>query len=66
MQQTNPAAVGDYLRKLQQDIVAAVEAADGGTCTRDAWQKESGESLQGNGLTRAVPGRRATYHSRTS
>ena len=38
MQQTNPAAVGEYLRGLQQSIVAAVERADGGlhvTITRD-------------------------------
>ncbi len=39
MQQTNPAAVGDYLRGLQQSIISAVEKADGGTCVRDAWQK---------------------------
>ena len=56
MQQTNPAAVGDYLRKLQQDIVAAVEAADGEACVRDAWQKEPGEALQGSGLTCILEG----------
>ena len=31
---TRPQAVGDYLRGLQQRIVAAVEAADGGACVR--------------------------------
>ena len=56
MQQTHPAAVSDYLRKLQQEIVAAVEAADGGACTRDAWQKEPGEALQGSGLTCILEG----------
>jgi coproporphyrinogen III oxidase len=49
MQHTDPAAVGDYLRGLQQSIVAAVEQADGGTCVRDAWQKAPDEPLQGMG-----------------
>jgi coproporphyrinogen III oxidase len=44
-------AVGDYLRGLQQRIVAAVEAADGKACLRDPWQKAPGEPLQGSGLT---------------
>ena len=39
MLQTNPAAVGEYLRGLQQSIIAALEKADGGACVRDAWQK---------------------------
>ncbi|VTU34885.1 Coproporphyrinogen-III oxidase, aerobic [Variovorax sp. PBS-H4] len=43
--------VGDYLRGLQQRIVAAVEAADGTPCLRDPWQKAPGEPLQGSGLT---------------
>ncbi|WP_436313510.1 oxygen-dependent coproporphyrinogen oxidase [Variovorax sp. LjRoot84] len=47
----DPQAVGDYLRGLQQRIVAALEAADGGTCVRDEWKKEPGEPLQGSGLT---------------
>jgi len=47
----DPEAVGDYLRGLQQRIVAAVEAADGQACVRDAWQKAPGEPLQGSGLT---------------
>ncbi|RYF70686.1 MAG: coproporphyrinogen III oxidase, partial [Comamonadaceae bacterium] len=45
-----PQDVGDYLRGLQQRIVAAIEAADGGVAVRDAWQKEPGEPLQGQGL----------------
>ena len=60
MQQTNPAAVGEYLRGLQQSIIAAVEAADGGTCVRDAWQKEPGvDQLPGHGPTDFRPWLRA-------
>ncbi|CAN7180269.1 oxygen-dependent coproporphyrinogen oxidase [Variovorax sp. LjRoot175] len=51
MMREDPQAVGDYLRGLQQRIVAALEAADGGTCVRDEWKKEPGEPLQGSGLT---------------
>ena len=47
----DPKAVGDYLRGLQQRIMAAVEAADGRACVRDAWQKAPDEPLQGSGLT---------------
>jgi len=54
--QANPAAVSDYLRGLQQRIVAAVEGADGGTCMRDAWEKAPGEPLQGSGLTCILEG----------
>ncbi len=50
------AAVGAYLQDLQQRIVAAVEAADGGTCVRDPWQKSPGEALQGSGLTCILEG----------
>lgn len=49
--QQDPRAVGDYLRGLQQRIVAALEAADGSACVPDEWQKEPGEPLQGSGLT---------------
>jgi len=54
--QADPAAVGDYLRGLQQRIVAAVEAADGAVAVRDAWEKEPGASLQGRGLTCILEG----------
>jgi len=50
------AAVGDYLRGLQQRIMAAVEAADGTDCVRDAWSKEPHEPLQGSGLTCILEG----------
>ncbi|MDM0112385.1 oxygen-dependent coproporphyrinogen oxidase [Variovorax sp. J22R133] len=56
MMQANPAAVSDWLRGLQQRIVAAVEAADGATCVRDAWEKAPGEPLQGSGLTCILEG----------
>lgn len=51
-----PAEVGDYLRGLQKNIVAAVEAADGGRCVRDEWHKDPGEVLQGSGLTCILEG----------
>lgn len=51
-----PQVVGDYLRGLQQRIVAALEAADGGVALRDAWQKAPGEPLQGQGLTCILEG----------
>ncbi|SEJ72033.1 MULTISPECIES: oxygen-dependent coproporphyrinogen oxidase [unclassified Variovorax] len=56
MQSTHPAAVGEYLRGLQQSIIAAVEKADGGCCVRDAWEKAPGEPLQGSGLTCILEG----------
>jgi len=49
--QTRPDAVGTWLRDLQQRIVAAVEAQDGGRAQRDEWHKAPGEPLQGSGLT---------------
>jgi coproporphyrinogen III oxidase len=51
-----PAEVGDYLRGLQENIIAAVEAADGGHCVRDEWRKDPGEVLQGSGLTCILEG----------
>ncbi len=51
-----PAAVERYLRDLQQRIVAAIEAADGGRFHSDPWQKEPGEPLQGSGLTCILEG----------
>jgi coproporphyrinogen III oxidase len=54
--QADPQLVGEYLRGLQQRIVAAVEAADGGACVRDAWEKAPDEPLQGSGLTCILEG----------
>ncbi|HEY2255117.1 MAG TPA: oxygen-dependent coproporphyrinogen oxidase [Variovorax sp.] len=55
-QLTRPEQVADYLRGLQQRIVAAIEAADGGRFVRDAWQKDPVEPLQGQGLTCILEG----------
>ncbi|WP_213959320.1 MULTISPECIES: oxygen-dependent coproporphyrinogen oxidase [unclassified Variovorax] len=52
----SPEAVGEWLRGLQQRIVAAVEQADGGVAVRDAWQKAPDEPLQGSGLTCILEG----------
>ncbi len=49
--EARPQEVGDYLRGLQQRIVSAVEASDGGRCVRDEWHKAPGEPLQGSGHT---------------
>lgn len=47
----------DYLRDLQQRIVAALESADGAKpFLRDAWVKPPGEKLQGEGLTCLLEG----------
>jgi len=51
-----PEAVAAYLRGLQLRIVEAIEAADGGHCVRDPWQKAPGEPLQGSGLTCILEG----------
>ena len=52
----DPKAVNLYLRTLHQAIVLAIEAADGGVAVRDAWTKEPGEPLQGEGLTCILEG----------
>jgi coproporphyrinogen III oxidase len=44
-------AVRDYLMGLQKRITTAIAALDGGSFTRDAWEKPPGELLQGNGIT---------------
>jgi len=44
-------SVSHYLQALQRRIVDAVEAIDGKAFTRDAWQKDPSEPLQGRGLT---------------
>ena len=51
-----PAAVAGWLRGLQQRIIEAVEAADGGRAVRDPWHKAPGEALQGEGLTCILEG----------
>ena len=56
MSGASPDAAGEYLRGLQQRIMAAVEEADGKSCTRDGWSKEPHEPLQGSGLTCILEG----------
>jgi coproporphyrinogen III oxidase len=48
------ALVRDYLLGLQQRIVDALEASDGGCFVRDAWVKPPTERLQGEGITRLL------------
>ena len=46
----NPRAVRDHLLSLQEDIVARIEALDGGTFARDEWHRPEG----GGGITRIL------------
>jgi len=45
-----------YLMDLQSRITTAIAALDGGSFTRDAWEKPAGELLQGNGITLILEG----------
>jgi coproporphyrinogen III oxidase len=51
-----PQAVREWLLGLQQRIVEAMEAEDGGRFGRDAWRKPPGERLQGDGVSRLIEG----------
>ncbi|MBB1160570.1 oxygen-dependent coproporphyrinogen oxidase [Aquariibacter albus] len=48
------AAVRAYLLDLQDRIIAALAAEDGGTFLRDGWTRAPGERLQGDGLSRLI------------
>jgi coproporphyrinogen III oxidase len=48
--------VRSYLLGLQQRIVDAVQAEDGGTFVTDAWARPTGGALEGDGLTRLIEG----------
>ena len=48
--------VRDYLVGLQSRIVAAVEAESGEAFLTDAWQREPGGKLEGDGLSRLIEG----------
>jgi coproporphyrinogen III oxidase len=52
----NTAIVRDYLLDLQERIVAAMEAEGGDPFIRDAWQREPGGKLEGDGISRLVEG----------
>ncbi|RYX95871.1 MAG: oxygen-dependent coproporphyrinogen oxidase [Comamonadaceae bacterium] len=56
MMQPDTAIVGSWLAGLQQRIMAAVTDVDGGAPIADAWKKEPGEPLQGNGVTMILEG----------
>jgi coproporphyrinogen III oxidase len=47
-------AVRQYLLGLQQRIVEALQVADGQPFIRDAWQREPGGRLEGDGCTQLV------------
>ena len=49
-------AVRAYLLGLQARIVDAIEAEDGGGFVTDAWRREPGSPLQGEGRTRLLEG----------
>ena len=51
---TQVPVVREYLLGLQQRIMAAVGAADGKPASSDAWRKDPGETLQGDGVTMIV------------
>jgi len=50
------AAVRDYLLDLQERIVGTMEAEGGDPFIRDAWQREPGGRLEGDGISRLVEG----------
>jgi coproporphyrinogen III oxidase len=47
-------AVKDYLLTLQDDIVAQLEAEDGGVFFKDDWTRGADEPLRGGGRTRVI------------
>jgi coproporphyrinogen III oxidase len=48
--------VRQYLLGLQTRITSAIAEVDGGSFVVDAWAKEPGETLQGNGITQILEG----------
>ncbi len=50
------AAVRGYLLALQQRIVGSIEQADGRPFRSDAWVRDPGDRLQGDGSTRLIEG----------
>ena len=47
-------AAREFLLGLQQRITDAVSELDGAAFVSDSWQKEPGETLQGNGITKIL------------
>ena len=54
MSQLATADVRTWLLNLQQRIVAALEAEDGGSFLTDTWTREPGGRLQGDGASRLI------------
>ncbi|MGZ5242235.1 MAG: oxygen-dependent coproporphyrinogen oxidase, partial [Caldimonas sp.] len=52
----NTGLVRTYLLDLQERIVAALEAEGGDSFVSDAWQREPGGKLEGDGISRLVEG----------
>ena len=52
----NPNQLYDYFTNLQNTIVSGLEAADGQSFRRDAWEKEADAPLQGHGITAIIEG----------
>ena len=50
------ATVRSYLLDLQQRITTAFAGVDGGAFLQDAWTKDPGEPLQGDGITMILEG----------
>ena len=48
--------VSQYLKGLQSRITGAIADLDGGTFLTDAWHKDPGEALQGDGITQILEG----------
>ena len=56
MDSTDLSAVRSFLLGLQQRITTAISTIDGAPFLADHWEKEPGEPLQGNGITKIVEG----------
>jgi coproporphyrinogen III oxidase len=54
MQGVDTSVVRDFLLDLQERITGAIAAIDGSAFVADRWQKEPGEPLQGNGVTKIL------------
>ena len=51
----DPTQIRSYLLDLQKSIMTAISTLDGGTpFVSDAWSKNPGETLQGNGITQIL------------
>jgi coproporphyrinogen III oxidase len=51
---TLTSAVREYLLQLQDHIIGSLAREDGGEFRTDAWTREPGEKLQGDGISRVI------------